>query len=136
VAVVHVVQASQGLPARQAMDRLSRSPEARDLSRGLVAAPCAAQRETATLEVSVAGPTTRPSRPRSPDTGQFQAFSDAGTGFSTGVEALVRLSGRGLLRVLLAGQAYVVGRLAWRTAGGASSSPGPPAWPSPRGPWP
>jgi hypothetical protein len=32
------------------------------------------------------------------------------------VEALVRLSGRGLLLFWLAGEAYVVGRLAWRTS--------------------
>ena len=51
---------------------------------------------------------------QAPDTGLSKAFSDAGTGFTTGVEALVRLSGRGLLLVLLAGLAYVVGRLGVR----------------------
>jgi hypothetical protein len=32
------------------------------------------------------------------------------------VEAPVRLSGRGLLLFLLVGEAYAVGRLAWRTS--------------------
>ena len=76
----------------------------------------AAQSDTATLEVGVSEADDPEVRAEEPDTGLSKAFSDAGTGFTTGVEALVRLSGRGLLLVLLAGAAYGVGRLAWRAS--------------------
>ena len=74
----------------------------------------AAQSDDATLEVTVTEADDPVAKQQAPDTGLSKAFSDAGTGFTTGVEALVRLSGRGLLLVLLAGLAYVVGRLGVR----------------------
>ena len=76
----------------------------------------AAQSDTAALEVSVSEAGDPAVQAERPDTGLSKAFSDAVTGFATGVEALVRLSGRGLLLVLLAGAAYAAGRLAWRTS--------------------
>jgi hypothetical protein len=51
-----------------------------------------------------------------PDTGLSKAFSDAGTGFLTGVEAIVRLSGRGLLVLLLLALGAAVLRGGWRLA--------------------
>ena len=76
----------------------------------------AAQSDTATLEVTVTEADDPALRTAEPDTGLSKAFRDAGTGFTTGVEALVRLSGRGLLLALLGGLAYVALRVAWRRA--------------------
>ena len=78
----------------------------------------AAQSDDATLEVTV----TEKDDPvvardvDEPDTGLSKAFRDAGTGFTSGVEALVRLSGRGLLLLVLAAAAYAVLRLGWRAS--------------------
>lgn len=78
----------------------------------------AAQSDDATLEVTV----TEKDDPvvardvDEPDTGLSKAFRDAGTGFTSGVEALVRLSGRGLLLLVLAAAAYAVLRLDWRAS--------------------
>lgn len=73
------------------------------------------QSESATLQVTVTeadDPTVR----QEPDTGLSKAFRDAGTGFTSGVEALVRLSGRGLLLALLAAAAYGLVRVGWRVS--------------------
>ena len=78
----------------------------------------AAQSDDATLEVTVTEQDD-PVVPREvdePDTGLSKAFRDAGTGFTSGVEALVRLSGRGLLLLVLVAAAYAVLRLGWRTS--------------------
>lgn len=77
----------------------------------------AAQSDSATLEVTVTerdDPVVR--EVEEPDTGLSKAFSDAGRGFTTGVEALVRLSGRGVLLLLLAVAAYAGLRTAWRVS--------------------
>lgn len=74
------------------------------------------QSEKATLEVTVTEADDPVVTRAEPDTGLSKAFSDAGTGFRTGVEALVRLSGRGVLLLLLAGLAYAVVRSAWKVS--------------------
>ncbi|MCW2778129.1 MAG: hypothetical protein JWN17_1854, partial [Frankiales bacterium] len=63
------------------------------------------QSDSATLEVSVTEADDPVAKVDAPDSGLSKAFHDAGTGFITGVEALVRLSGRGLLVLLLLGVA-------------------------------
>jgi hypothetical protein len=77
----------------------------------------AAQSEKATLEVTV----TEADDPlvagsQKPDDGLSKAFSDAWDGFTSGVEGLIRLSGRGLLLVICLVVAYVVLRLGWRAS--------------------
>lgn len=72
------------------------------------------QSDTATLEVTVTEKDDPVARTDAPDTGLSKAFSDAGTGFTTGVEALIRLSGRGLLVLLLLVAGYGVVRLGTR----------------------
>lgn len=73
----------------------------------------AAQTDSATLEVSVSERTDAVvATPRR--SGLEQAVHDAGRGFSTGVEALVRLSGRGALLLLCLGAAYGMARAGWR----------------------
>ncbi|MCW2606283.1 MAG: hypothetical protein JWO60_976 [Frankiales bacterium] len=72
------------------------------------------QSDTATLEVSVTEADDAVAQAAEPDTGLSKAFRDAGTGFTTGVEALVRLSGRGLLVLLLLGLTLAVLRVGWR----------------------
>lgn len=77
----------------------------------------AAQSDSATLEVVVTeadDPVV--TRAEKPDTGLSKAFHDAGKGFTTGVEALVRLSGRTALLLIVAAAAYAVLRLAWRVS--------------------
>ncbi len=77
----------------------------------------AAQSDSATLEVTVTEADDPAVTVKSkPDDGLSKAFSDAWTGFTTGVEGLVRLSGRAVLLVLCLAVAYVVGRLAWRAS--------------------
>ena len=76
----------------------------------------AAQSDDATLEVTVTEQDDPVVQAEEPDTGLSKAFRDAGTGFTSGVEALVRLSGRGLLLLLLAAAAYAVLRLGWRAS--------------------
>ena len=76
----------------------------------------AAQSDDATLEVTVTEQDDPVVQADEPDTGLSKAFRDAGSGFTSGVEALVRLSGRGLLLLLLAAAAYAVLRLGWRAS--------------------
>ena len=75
----------------------------------------AGQSELSTLEVSVAqtgDPAVRAGD--RPAGGLGQAFRDAGTGFVTGVEALVRHSGRAALLLLCLAAVAALARLAWR----------------------
>jgi hypothetical protein len=77
----------------------------------------AAQSEKATLEVTVTeadDPVVKEAE--KPDDGLSKAFSDAWDGFTSGVEALIRLSGRGVLLLLCLGVAWVVLRLGWRAS--------------------
>ena len=77
----------------------------------------ASQSEKATLEVSVTeadDPAVRTSD--KPDDGLSKAFSDAWDGFTGGIEALIRASGRALVIALCLAIAYVLGRLAWRAS--------------------
>ena len=76
----------------------------------------AAQSDSATLEVTVTEADDPAVTDVQPDDGLSKAFSDAWTGFTTGVEALVRLSGRGVLLVLCLAVAFVVLRLGWRVS--------------------
>ena len=75
----------------------------------------AGQSELSTLEVSVAqtgDPAVRAGD--RPAGGLGQAFRDAGTGFVSGVEALVRHSGRAALLLLCLAAVAALARLAWR----------------------
>ena len=76
----------------------------------------AAQSDDATLEVTVTEQDDPVVQADEPDTGLSKAFRDAGSGFTGGVEALVRLSGPGLLLLLLSAAAYAVLRLGWRAS--------------------
>ncbi len=69
---------------------------------------------TLTVSVSEAGdPVVKAAEPRS---GLSQAFRDAGNGFVTGVEGLIRHSGRAVLVLICLAIAFGVGRTAWRVA--------------------
>ncbi|MEX2289591.1 MAG: DUF4349 domain-containing protein [Mycobacteriales bacterium] len=72
------------------------------------------QSELATLEVSVTEADDPLVKGAQPDTGLSKAFADAWHGFTTGVEALIRLSGRAILLVLCLAVAVVAVRLGWR----------------------
>jgi len=74
------------------------------------------QSDKATLQVSVTEEADAVRTKAEPDTGLSKAFSDAWTGFTSGVEGLVRLSGRGVLLVLCLGIAWIVLRLGWRAS--------------------
>lgn len=74
------------------------------------------QSDKATLQVSVTERADAVAKEAEPDTGLSKAFSDAWTGFTTGVEGLIRLSGRGVLLLLCLGVAWVVLRLGWRAS--------------------
>jgi hypothetical protein len=76
----------------------------------------AGQSDRATLEVSVTEADDPVVREQKPDDGLSKAFSDAGKGFTTGVEALIRLSGRGILLVLCLALAWFVLRIGWRAS--------------------
>jgi chaperonin cofactor prefoldin len=76
----------------------------------------AAQSEKATLEVTVTeedDPVVAQEQQRS---GLGKAFADAWEGFTSGVEGLIRLSGRGVLLLLCLGVAALVLRLGWRAS--------------------
>jgi hypothetical protein len=77
----------------------------------------AAQSDSATLEVTV----TEADDPvlakaERPGGGLGKAFADAWDGFASGVEGLIRLSGRGILLLLCLAAAWVVLRLGWRAS--------------------
>ena len=76
----------------------------------------AAQSDSATLQVSVTEADDPMEARAKADSGLSKAFKDAGTGFTTGVEALIRLSGRGTLLALLAVAAYALVRLGLRVS--------------------
>jgi hypothetical protein len=77
----------------------------------------AAQSDSATLEVTVTeedDPVV--AKAERPDDGLGKAFADAWDGFASGVEGLIRLSGRGILLLLCLAAAWVVLRLGWRAS--------------------
>lgn len=76
----------------------------------------AAQSERATLEVMVTEADDPVVTKAQPDDGLSKAFSDAWQGFTTGVEAMIRLSGRGVLLLLSLAVGYVLVRLGWRAS--------------------
>ncbi|TAL23658.1 MAG: DUF4349 domain-containing protein [Frankiales bacterium] len=76
----------------------------------------AAQSERATLEVMVTEADDPVVTKAAPDDGISKAFSDAWHGFTTGVEGLIRLSGRGVLLLICLAVAFVVLRLGWRAS--------------------
>ena len=76
----------------------------------------ASQSERATLEVTVTEADDPVVRLEEADDGLGKAFSDAWHGFTSGVEGLIRLSGRGVLLVLCLALAYLVLRLGWRAS--------------------
>ncbi len=75
------------------------------------------QSDNATLRVTVtqADDPTLVTAPTD-ENGLARAFQDAWTGFRTGVEGLIRLSGRAVLLLLLGGVAAVAARQVWRVA--------------------
>lgn len=74
------------------------------------------QSDKATLQVSVTEKDDLSAKQDKPDTGLSKAFSDAWTGFTTGIEGLIRLSGRGVLLLMCLGVAWLVLRLSWRAS--------------------
>ena len=76
----------------------------------------AAQSERATLQVTVTEADDPAVRAEEPDDGLSKAFSDAWHGFTSGVEGLIRLSGRGVLLLLCLMAGYVLIRLGWRAS--------------------
>lgn len=76
----------------------------------------AAQSDKATLEVSVAERDDPVVTQEEADSGLGKAFRDAWDGFTSGVEGLVRLSGRGVLLLLCLAVGYGVVRLGWRAS--------------------
>lgn len=74
------------------------------------------QSDKATLQVSVTEEDDPAVAQEKPDSGLSKAFSDAWTGFTTGVEGLIRLSGRGVLLLLCLAAAVAVARLGWRAS--------------------
>jgi hypothetical protein len=76
----------------------------------------ASQSERATLEVVVTEADDPVVTEQKPDDGLSKAFADAWQGFTTGVEGLIRLSGRGILLLLCLAVAFAVLRLGWRAS--------------------
>lgn len=77
----------------------------------------AAQSERATLEVTVTeDDDPLLSKQEKPDDGIGRAFSDAWDGFTSGIEALIRHSGRALVVLLVLAAAGAVLRLGWRAS--------------------
>ena len=76
----------------------------------------AAQSERATLEVMVTEADDPVVTRAEPDDGISKAFSDAWHGFTSGVEGLIRLSGRGVLLLICLAVAFVVLRFGWRAS--------------------
>ncbi len=74
------------------------------------------QSDRATLQVSVTEADDPVVAQEAADSGLSKAFSDAWHGFTTGVEGLVRLSGRGVLLLLCLGLGWLVLRLGWRAS--------------------
>lgn len=77
----------------------------------------AAQSDTATLEVTVTeDDDPLLSKQEKPDDGIGKAFSDAWDGFTSGIEGLIRHSGRALVVLLVVAAAWAVLRLGWRAS--------------------
>lgn len=77
----------------------------------------AAQTESGTLEVTVTeADDPALTKAEKPDDGLGKAFADAWDGFTSGVEGLIRVSGRAVLLLICAVLAYVVLRLGWRAS--------------------
>lgn len=76
----------------------------------------AAQSERATLEVVVTEADDPEVTKADPDDGLSKAFSDAWHGFTSGIEGLIRHSGRALVVLLVLAAAWAVLRLGWRAS--------------------
>lgn len=76
----------------------------------------AAQSERATLEVVVTEDDDPIVARAKPDEGIGKAFSDAWDGFTSGIEALIRHSGRALVVLLVVAAGWAVLRLGWRAS--------------------
>jgi hypothetical protein len=76
----------------------------------------ASQSALSTLTVSVSEEGDPVVRAEKPQSGLSQAFHDAWDGFVTGVEAIIRHSGRALLLLLCLVVALAIGRSGWRVA--------------------
>ena len=76
----------------------------------------AAQSERATLEVMVTEADDPVVTKAQPDDGLSKAFSDAWQGFTTGVEGLIRLSGRGVLLLICLAVGFFLVRFGWRAS--------------------
>lgn len=77
----------------------------------------AAQSDTATLEVTVTeDDDPLLSKQEKPDDGIGKAFSDAWDGFTSGIEGLIRHSGRALVVLLVVAAAWAALRLGWRAS--------------------
>lgn len=77
----------------------------------------AAQSDTATLEVTVTeDDDPLLSKQEKPDDGIGKAFSDAWDGFTSGIEGLIRHSGRALVVLLVVAAGWAVLRLGWRAS--------------------
>lgn len=76
----------------------------------------AAQSERATLQVTVTEADDPVVRAEKADDGLSKAFADAWDGFTSGVEGLIRLSGRAILLLMCLAVATVVVRLGWRAS--------------------
>ena len=76
----------------------------------------AAQSERATLEVVVTEDDDPVVARAKPDDGLSKAFSDAWDGFASGIEGLIRHSGRALVVLLVVAAAWAVLRLGWRAS--------------------
>jgi hypothetical protein len=76
----------------------------------------ASQSDLSTLTVEVTEKDDVVVLAKAPRSGLSQALHDAKDGFLTGVEAIVRHSGRALVWVLFLTLAVVVGRLGWKVA--------------------
>lgn len=76
----------------------------------------AAQRERATLEVVVTEEDDPAVTRATPDDGIGKAFADAWDGFTSGIEGLIRHSGRALVVLLVVAAAWAVLRLGWRAS--------------------
>jgi hypothetical protein len=103
---------SEILTVQQRIDNVTGQIDRIEGQRKLLASQSALS--TLTVSVSEEGdPIVRAEKPRS---GLSQAFHDAWDGFVTGVEAIIRHSGRALLLLLCLVVALAIGRSGWRVA--------------------
>jgi hypothetical protein len=76
----------------------------------------AAQSERATLEVTVTEDDDPAVARATTDDGLSKAFSDAWEGFTSGIEGLIRHSGRALVVLLVLAAGWAALRLGWRAS--------------------